>query len=155
MLLIFLQKVDYMAYLETFDHLFDIPAERKNTDYKAYLDGLIQYFCEYLNKIRPLLDLDKENDDVAKNFEKEWDIGMFPGWPVRLRRRRRHLDLSDFLLIFIRDCDLQKEMRENQPSDGGGEHLDLSPFNSWEELASLGLDRLKSALVALGLKCGG
>ena len=29
------------------------------------------------------------------------------------------------------------------------------PFSSWEELASLGLDRLKSALMALGLKCGG
>lgn len=36
-----------------------------------------------------------------------------------------------------------------------GAHLDLSAFSSAEELASLGLDRLKSALMALGLKCGG
>jgi len=36
-----------------------------------------------------------------------------------------------------------------------GAHLDLSAFSSWEELASLGLDRLKSALIAMGLKCGG
>lgn len=36
-----------------------------------------------------------------------------------------------------------------------GVHLDLSIFSTWEELASLGLDRLKSALLALGLKCGG
>lgn len=36
-----------------------------------------------------------------------------------------------------------------------GAALDLSAFSSWEELASLGLDRLKSALMALGLKCGG
>ena len=36
-----------------------------------------------------------------------------------------------------------------------GAHLDLSPFSSPEELMSLGLDRLKSALLALGLKCGG
>ena len=36
-----------------------------------------------------------------------------------------------------------------------GAHLDLSAFSSYEELASLGLDRLKSALMALGLKCGG
>lgn len=36
-----------------------------------------------------------------------------------------------------------------------GAHLELSAFSSWEELASLGLDRLKSALLALGLKCGG
>ena len=30
-----------------------------------------------------------------------------------------------------------------------------SPYQNAEELASLGLDRLKSALIALGLKCGG
>ena len=36
-----------------------------------------------------------------------------------------------------------------------GAHLDLSAFSSPEELASLGLDRLKSGLIALGLKCGG
>ena len=31
----------------------------------------------------------------------------------------------------------------------------ISPYQNAEELASLGLDRLKSALIALGLKCGG
>lgn len=36
-----------------------------------------------------------------------------------------------------------------------GAALDISAFSTWEELASLGLDRLKSALIALGLKCGG
>ena len=36
-----------------------------------------------------------------------------------------------------------------------GAHLDLSAFASPEELSTLGLDRLKSALIALGLKCGG
>ena len=36
-----------------------------------------------------------------------------------------------------------------------GAHLDLSAFSNSEELATLGLDRLKSGLIALGLKCGG
>ena len=36
-----------------------------------------------------------------------------------------------------------------------GAHLDLSAFATAEELAGLGLDRLKSGLIALGLKCGG
>jgi len=36
-----------------------------------------------------------------------------------------------------------------------GAQLNLSGFSSPEELASLGLDRLKSALMALNLKCGG
>ena len=34
-------------------------------------------------------------------------------------------------------------------------YLYISPYQSAEELAKLGLDRLKSALMALGLKCGG
>ena len=36
-----------------------------------------------------------------------------------------------------------------------GAPLDLSGFASSKDLALLGLDRLKSALMALGLKCGG
>ena len=36
-----------------------------------------------------------------------------------------------------------------------GAHLDLTAFSSPEELMSLGLDRLKSALQALTMKCGG
>ena len=35
------------------------------------------------------------------------------------------------------------------------EALDLAPFGSAVELAALGLDRLKAALLAAGLKCGG
>ena len=35
------------------------------------------------------------------------------------------------------------------------EALDLAPFGSAAELAALGLDRLKAALLAAGLKCGG
>ena len=33
--------------------------------------------------------------------------------------------------------------------------LDLGPFETAEALEALGLDRLKSALMAAGLKCGG
>ena len=33
--------------------------------------------------------------------------------------------------------------------------LDLGPFETLEALEALGLDRLKAALLALGLKCGG
>lgn len=56
-----------------------------------------------------------------------WENGQVPGWP--------------------------KETSSALSNTGAP--LDLSAFNSAEELASLGLDRLKSALVAQGLKCGG
>jgi len=66
-------------------------------------------------------------DSLKKDFEKQFENGIFPGWPKETGGALTH----------------------------AGAHLDLSAFSSWEELASLGLDRLKSASVALGLKCGG
>ncbi|KAK7601177.1 hypothetical protein V9T40_008618 [Parthenolecanium corni] len=121
------EKVDYITYLSILDHLFDIPRDRKNTEYKKYLEMLLDYLHNYLLRIKPLFDVDQEMESVQKDFQQQWESGTFPGW--------------------------QKE-------SGGalmnvGAHLDLSAFSSWEELASLGLDRLKSALLALGLKCGG
>ncbi|XP_052441083.1 splicing factor 3A subunit 3 [Carassius gibelio] len=60
---------------------------------------------------------------------------------------------AEYKKCFINVCVLQKET--SSALTHAGAHLDLSAFSSWEELASLGLDRLKSALMALGLKCGG
>lgn len=121
------EKVDYITYLMTFDHVFDIPKERKNMDYKQYLNGLLEYLSDYVLRIKPLLDVDAELETVQKEFRHQWGNGSFPGWP--------------------------KEQESALATTGA--HLDLSAFSSWEELASLGLDRLKSALLALGIKCGG
>uniref|UniRef100_A0A0K8TS98 Putative splicing factor 3a subunit 3 n=1 Tax=Tabanus bromius TaxID=304241 RepID=A0A0K8TS98_TABBR len=122
-----IEKVDYITYLMTFDHVFDIPKDRKNMEYKKYLETLIDYLYNYITRIKPLLDIDTEVQKADKEFQKQWANGTFPGWP--------------------------KETESVLANTGA--HLDLSAFSSWEELASLGLDRLKSALMALGLKCGG
>lgn len=83
------------------------------------------------------------------------------------RKKKVYSDVGTFMM--------QKET--SSALTHAGAHLDLSAFSSWEvqscsavwrwrrsclicpsvcqELASLGLDRLKSALMALGLKCGG
>lgn len=121
------EKIDYVTYLTVFDRLFEIPKERKNASYKSYLDTLIDYLEGYQLRVRPLWDIDEEWEKVREEFEKNWAEGSFPGWPKEATGALAHT----------------------------GAHLDLSAFSSWEELASLGLDRLKSALVALGLKCGG
>lgn len=122
-----IEKVDYITYLTTFDHLFDIPKDRKNSEYRKYLDVLLDYLHMYLTRVRPLLDLNSELENVQRQFHVQWENGTFPGWPKETGSALTHV----------------------------GAHLDLSAFSSWEELASLGLDRLKSALMALGLKCGG
>lgn len=122
-----LEKIDYITYLTTFDSLHDIPKDRKNTEYRKYLEMLIDYLGDYITRIKPLLDLDKELEQAEKNFQQQWENGTFAGWTKEAGGALTHV----------------------------GAHLDLSAFSSWEELASLGLDRLKSALMALGLKCGG
>ncbi|GIY20409.1 splicing factor 3A subunit 3 [Caerostris darwini] len=122
-----IERVDYLTYLSIFDQVFDIPKERKNTDYKKYIECLLEYLENYIARVKPLLDLNEEMDSVMADFEKQWEQGTFPGWQKETESALTH----------------------------AGAHLDLSAFSSWEELASLGLDRLKSALMALGLKCGG
>lgn len=121
------EKHDYITYLMEFDHVFDIPKERKNMDYKRYVDALIEYLCGFVGRTRPLLDLDAEMERVRGKFQRQWEAGQFPGWP--------------------------KEHGSAMVHDGA--HLDLSAFANVGELATLGLDRLKSALMALGIRCGG
>lgn len=122
-----MDKIDYITYLATFDQLFGIPKDRKNAAYKEYLQCLLEYMENYVQRIKPVLDIQQEMESVKKEFDSQFSEGYFPGWPKEALGALAHT----------------------------GAHLDLSAFSSWEELASLGLDRLKSALMALGLKCGG
>lgn len=123
------EKMDYVTYSTRFDQLYNIPRERKNQEYRAYLGGLLDYLYGYLQRVKPLMDVEAELAAANEDFDKQWTGGTFNGWT------------------------------KDTPGTGAlahsGAHLDLSAFSTWEELASLGLDRLKSALMALGLKCGG
>uniref|UniRef100_T1GK99 Matrin-type domain-containing protein n=1 Tax=Megaselia scalaris TaxID=36166 RepID=T1GK99_MEGSC len=98
-----------------------------NMDYKKYLEQLNNYLYGFITRIKPLMDMDAELGKVDTEFQKMWANGTFPGW--------------------------SKETESVLANTGA--HLDLSAFSSWEELVLLGLDRLKSALMALGVKCGG
>ena len=62
----------------------------------------------------------------SKEFEESWLANKLPGWRNNANASRS----------------------ENQP-------LRLGMFNSVEELEALGANRLKEALNAMGLKCGG
>ncbi|XP_031572757.1 splicing factor 3A subunit 3-like [Actinia tenebrosa] len=122
-----IERIDYLTYLDNFDRLFDIPKEKKNTDYKRYIQAMFDYLYGYFQRVEPLYDVDKELSSLEDEFELQWIQGKFPGWQKDASSALAH----------------------------SGAHLDLSAFSSPEELASLGLDRLKRALQALGLKCGG
>ena len=64
-----MDKVDYVTYLATFDHLFDVPKDRKNAAYKEYLQYLLEYLAGYIHRIKPLLDIPREMDTVLGDFE--------------------------------------------------------------------------------------
>lgn len=75
--------MDYITYLSILDHLFDIPKERKNTEYRKYLEMLLEYLHGYLLRIKPLFNVDQEMENLQKEFHQQWEAGTFPGWQVR------------------------------------------------------------------------
>ena len=103
-------------------------------------------------------------EEVKRDAAEKWAAGNFPGWRVSLVSGCHGNKLHP----------LQKDTGSAMAKHSGA-HLDLSAFSSPEvlltgqveyvcchgdvdvsqELMSLGLDRLKSGLIALGLKCGG
>lgn len=121
-------KIDYLTYLSSMDKFHEIPREIKmHSDYRKYLDSLYDYLYDYCTRVKPLLNLDEILEKYEAEQSRLYEVGALPGW--------------------------QKESSVTLSRAGGA--LNLSGFSSVDELASLGLDRLKWALIALGLKCGG
>lgn len=45
---------------------------------------LLEYLQEYTDRVKPLLDQNDLYGKILIEFEKKWESGMFPGWPVGL-----------------------------------------------------------------------
>lgn len=76
------ERVNYIAYLSEYDHLFKIPREKKNNDYKSYLIAMLDYLYHYLERVKPLLNIESELAVAVREFERKWAEGQFQGWPV-------------------------------------------------------------------------
>ncbi|KAL3095388.1 hypothetical protein niasHS_007487 [Heterodera schachtii] len=126
-------RVDYISYLSKFDDLHELSREKtkKTGAYKTYVVSLEEYLRDFISRAKPLIDIVLELDRVDKDFEEKWKEGKMIGWSNEKP--------SGAMTKFA------------QPSA----EIDLSNFNSLEELEELGADRLKAALIELGLKCGG
>ena len=110
----------------------------------------MNYLYDYAAKVRPLIDWTTDTKETIEDFDKQWDAGQFPGWTdvnSAMKQNGAHLDL--------RNCFFSSIRQSNRAANEEREKTKKSPYQNAEELASLGLDRLKSALIALGLKCGG
>lgn len=45
---------------------------------------LLEYLQDYTDRVKPLQDQNELYNKVLAEFEKKWDNGTFPGWPVSL-----------------------------------------------------------------------
>lgn len=43
---------------------------------------LLEYLQDYTDRVKPLLDHNELYGKVLSDFEKKWEMGTFPGWPV-------------------------------------------------------------------------
>lgn len=60
-------KIDYLSYLNTFDHFYVIPKGKKfSADYQKYLASLLEYLEGYIVRVKPLMPL---NDVSVALFE--------------------------------------------------------------------------------------
>ena len=75
--------MDYINYLNIFDRLFDIPKEKKNGEYRNYLQCLVDYLTDYVARVKPVMDIDALFSEIEQDFERDFASGTFPGWPVR------------------------------------------------------------------------
>lgn len=51
---------------------------------------LLEYLQDYTDRVKPLLDQNDLYGRVLTDFEKKWDSGTFPGWPVGSPFRCHH-----------------------------------------------------------------
>ncbi|GMR36592.1 hypothetical protein PMAYCL1PPCAC_06787 [Pristionchus mayeri] len=120
-----IKRVDYLQFLSILERFVDIPKDAKKTG--AYKNYLTQL------------------EDYLKAF---------------IARTKPLLDLdgtlqqadSDSARLFVQGG-LPGWAKPQSANDGTS--IDLSQFASSSDLEALGLERLKNALLALGLKCGG
>ncbi|KAI3389733.1 hypothetical protein SNEBB_008145 [Seison nebaliae] len=130
-------KTDYVNYLRSFDNLYNYPQEKKQQDYINYVERLKYYLEDFLCRIDPIIEVNELKESILKDFEEKWKNKLFPGW-----------ENCQNLIENIR-----KLYPVNTPNTAA--LIDLSPYETAEELKSLGMDRLKNGLKGLSLKCGG
>ncbi|KAI0981404.1 hypothetical protein GJ496_002054 [Pomphorhynchus laevis] len=123
--------MDYITYINKYNYLFELFTQKHKLSmysaYKNYLNNMIEYLSDFVFRAQPLQQI-MFGEEKKRDLEKNFEDQWTAGtFPGWTNMVQRK----------------EKVM------------LDLQSFSRVEELASLGLDGLKQALLALSLKCGG
>jgi len=127
------KKQEYYEYVGSLgSHLTSIPRSAKSTGaYRDYAHSLLEYLSSFYTRTQPLATLQKQMAKTEDAATQQFQAGTLPGWEEQGPVAGVQSMLTD------------------------GEGLDLTAFDSAEELETAGAERLKEALQGLGLKCGG
>mmetsp|Transcript_16887 Transcript_16887/g.30636 ORF Transcript_16887/g.30636 Transcript_16887/m.30636 type:complete len:624 (-) Transcript_16887:290-2161(-) len=141
---------DYLEYLSLFSKFSHIPVNKKLTKpYRIYTENLLSYLVSFLRRTQPLVPLDKQLDKVATEVEASWaegKLGLGSG-------PSPSTSLSIAASLSSSTSDEEGVVASANPNLDLG--IDLMSYESAEELAMENPDKLKAALTAAGLKCGG
>lgn len=70
-----LEKITYIKFLDVFDKLDEIPKEKKVANYRTYLSVLVEYLGSFVERVKPLLDINEELVSAREEFKEQWDQG--------------------------------------------------------------------------------
>lgn len=94
---------------------------------------LLEYLQDYTDRVKPLLDQNDLYGRVLTDFEKKWDSGTFPGWPVGPPVRFQcHCWCFSSARVSADLLPLSLQREASSALTHAGAHLDLSAFSSWE-----------------------
>ncbi|KAJ3375134.1 Splicing factor 3A subunit 3 [Allomyces arbusculus] len=75
-----LPRHSYLAYLDHFADLAEIPVEAKNAQYKEYLISLTTYLHSFITRAQPMFNLDTFYQYAQAMFDDAWETRSVPGW---------------------------------------------------------------------------
>eukprot|EP00466_Bigelowiella_natans_P003152 jgi/Bigna1/92302/estExt_fgenesh1_pm.C_130011 len=127
-------KCNYFSFLGKFHKLHTVAKEKKiaSREYVKYINDVFQYMVGFFQRRHPLANVEDFKKQIAEEFEEKWAKDEVEGWG-------KTKEASN---------EMEADTIEYQP-------VDLSQYNSWEDLQGLGLNYLKSELKRVGLKTGG
>lgn len=165
------KRVDYAEYTQLFQRFDHVPVGAKQSlAYSEYVDDLLEYLVSFFKRTQPLVvrgegrddggrarppssslrrrrraqDIEEDLNEAEQEFERLWEKFEVPGWS------RRHVDAARRGLAEVPEVDTTQQDAEE--GEVGG--VDLAKHDSVESLQALGMEALKAALSARGLKCG-
>ena len=147
--------IDYVAWLSSFDAFAEVPkAFKAHGTYKKYVQALSSTLENFLARSRPLLDIAKELKRIDEEFVSDWADEMVLGW----QRSARGTSKGGQGLLKGGSTQLLLMGATAAPIVAAAPVLlpvDVNDFATVDELCAVDPARLKLALQALGLKCGG